>query len=128
MNRFGRQAQLAWRELAPTAYAAINDAENHFTQLGEQAEQAWADLWPQLAGPDIPGESMTDKVGRLNAARLAAEEMIGADWLTPSADEQEPDDGDEPHPLAAAYVNAYTQAAVAEGLRDPALDDEFKIG
>ena len=125
MNRFGRQAQLAWQELAPTAYAAIERPEEHFTELGERAEQAWLDLWPQLVDPNIPVESPLGKVGQINAARTQADEIIRADWLTPSADEQEPDEGDEPSPFGAAMLAAYREAMVAERSVDPIIYGEF---
>jgi len=122
MNRFGRQAQHAWQTLAPTAYAAIENPEQHFTELGEAAEAEWADLWPNLAGPDVPDESYTDKIGRLNNARARAEEIIRADWLTPADVDCEPDDGDEPHPLTVELMRIHHETMVEAGLRDPAID------
>ena len=95
MNRFGRLAQDRWREMAPAAYAQISDPNRHFSTLGEEAEAAWIELSDELAGPDVPGETYLEKVGRLNNARKRAEEVIQADWLTPPAQDQEP----EPDPL-----------------------------
>lgn len=91
MNRFGRLAQDRWRELAPAAYATIDDPNRHFSTLGEQAELAWIELSDELAGPDVPGETYLEKIGRLNNARKRAEEVIQADWLTPSPQDQEPE-------------------------------------
>lgn len=98
MNRFGRIAQERWKALAPTAYAQIVDPSSHFSSLGESAEKAWIDLADEMTGPDVEGETYFEKVGRINAARSRAQEMIEADWLTPPADQIEPDpqdDGDQ---------------------------------
>lgn len=100
MNRFGRFAAETWRTLAPTAYSQIPDPNAHFSRLGELAESQWAQLWPELVEPEAEGEDFFSKVGRIEAAKLQAEELIRAEWLTPPADEQEPDEGDEPGPLA----------------------------
>ena len=83
------------------------------------------DLWPQLVDPNIPVESPLGKVGQINAARAQADEIIRADWLTPSADEQEPDEGDEPSPFGAAMLAAYREAMVAERSVDPIIYGEF---
>lgn len=100
MNRFGRFAEQAWRTLAPTAYSQIPDPSAHFSRLGELAESQWAQLWPALLEPDVEGEEFFTKVGRVEAAKLQAEEMIRADLLTPPADDQEPEEGEGPGPLA----------------------------
>lgn len=89
MNRFGKLAQDQWKELAPAAYAMIDDPSRHFSTLGEQAEAAWIELSDELAGPDVPGETYLEKIGRLNNARKRAEEVIQADWLTPPSQQQE---------------------------------------
>jgi hypothetical protein len=93
MNRFGRRAQELWQSLAPAAYSQIEDPNRHFSTLGEQAETAWIDLSDELAGPDSPGETYFEKVGRLNNARKRAEEVIQEDWLTPPPEtiEHEPE-------------------------------------
>lgn len=98
MNRFGRIAQARWMALAPTAYAQIPDPSSHFSTLGQQAEAAWVDVVDQLTGPDLPEETYFDKVGRINNAKMRAQELIEADWLTPPAEviEADPeDDGDQ---------------------------------
>ena len=89
MNNFGRLAQDRWKQLAPAAYAKISDPNRHFSTLGEQAEAAWIELSDEFAGPDVPGETYLEKIGRLNNARKRAEEVIQADWLTPLPQDQE---------------------------------------
>lgn len=100
MNRFGRLAQQAWQTLAPTAYSQIQDPKAHFSTLGEQAEADWASLWPALLEPDVEGEDFFHKAGRIEAAKLQAEEMIRQEWLIPPADDWDPEEGDQPGPLA----------------------------
>lgn len=101
MNRFGRFALEAWSTLAPTALSQIPDPQAYFSALGEQAQSEWASLWPQLVvEPDPPGEGTFTKAGRIEAAKMQAEEMIRADLLTPSEDQQDEDPGEAPGPMA----------------------------
>ena len=99
MNRFGRFALESWQTLAPAALSQIPDPNRHFSELGEEAESQWASLWPQLLDPDMPGEDFFTKAGRVEAAKRPAEEMSGADLLSPPDDLQEPDVGAGPGPL-----------------------------
>jgi len=98
MNTYGKRAQQAWQQLAPSAYAQIPDPNQHFSTLCYKAQNQIADLTTQLAGPDVPGETFEQKVGRLNSAKMRAEEIVAADLLTPPRDQWDPtnDPGDEP--------------------------------
>ncbi|EMY32804.1 hypothetical protein D477_018219 [Arthrobacter crystallopoietes BAB-32] len=89
MNRYGAQAQKMWQEAAPTRYRQLEDPEEFFSTLGRQAEQMVGELIPQIAGPDPAGEGYLVKVGRLNAAKLQAEEIVRADLLAPPEIEDE---------------------------------------
>lgn len=89
MNTYGKFAQDTWKMLAPSQYALIPDPEAWFTDLGKQAETAVVDLMMQLEGPDIKGETYLEKVGRINAAKRQAEEIIRAEMLTPQPEDQE---------------------------------------
>jgi len=85
MNRYGRLARDHWKSTDPGRYSQIQDPEGFFLDLGETVEFQIQDLWLHLAGPDpIVPENTLDKVGRLNVARLQAEELVLADlvWLT----------------------------------------------
>ena len=99
MNRFGRFALESWQTLAPAALSQIPEPNRHFSELGEEAESQWASLWPQLLDPDMPGEDFFTKAGRVEAAKMQAEEMIRADLLIPPEDLQEPEVGAGPGPL-----------------------------
>lgn len=100
-TQFAAQAKAAWTSLSPTATAALPDPDTFFDELGQSAEDAWADLWPTLVGPDTPGEDTMHKIGRIKAAQAAAAEIIAADYLQPSPDHIE-DPDDEPDQLAQA--------------------------
>jgi hypothetical protein len=104
MNQYGTMAQRHWARWLPERYAAIQDPGSFFSALGEETARLIADLTLDLAGDDPPGEDYLVKVGRLNMARLQAEEIIlpqrillppepGAD---PDEDNQDPAARSEP--------------------------------
>ena len=111
MNRYGKFAQDTWKALAPAQYALIPDPEAWFTTLGEEAENSVGELTVQIAGPDPTGEAYLEKVGRLNAARMQAEEIVRAEMLTPQAedltgpDQNEDESEDEPS-LMSVHLEA----------------------
>lgn len=104
MNAYGKFAQDTWKMLAPSQYALIPDPEAWFTDLGKQAETAVVDLMMQLEGPDIKGETYLGKVGRINAAKRQAEEIIRAEMLTPQPEDQEEDPEDEAESSMGVYL------------------------
>ncbi|KUG51697.1 hypothetical protein AVL61_15755 [Kocuria rosea subsp. polaris] len=96
MNTYGKFAQEAWKTTAPAEYALIPDPEAWFERLGEEASIRVEDLTTALAGPDPVGESFLEKVGRLNAAKMQAEEIVRAEMLTPDPSvQEEPDEENE---------------------------------
>jgi hypothetical protein len=104
VNRFGREAMENWRTLAPAAFAQIPNPSKHFSELGVVAQSQWADLWPQLVTPDVPGEDFFHKAGRIEAAKMSATEIIRAEMLLPPAEVLEPEEGEnDPDPLAEVY-------------------------
>ena len=76
MNKYGAIARSHWARTDPARFQAIADPETFFANLGEQAENQVRQLAATLAGPDQPGEEYLQKVGRLNMARLQAEEVV----------------------------------------------------
>lgn len=86
MNEFGRVALAAWQELAPAAVARLTNPRGFFQDLGRQAQQAWLELTLELLEPDQPGEDYFSKVGRVQAAKLTAREIVIADWCRPPQD------------------------------------------
>ena len=91
MNKYGEIARSHWAKTDPARLAAIEDPETFFQTLGEQAESQIQELTQRLAGPDPPGEEYLTKVGRLNMARLQAEEAVLGElvWIA-SPGETEP--------------------------------------
>ena len=96
MNTYGKFAQEAWKTTAPAEYALIPDPDQWFESLGEEAAQRVGELMMELAGPDRKGESYLEKVGRLNASKMQAEEIVRAEMLTPDPSvQEEPEEEDE---------------------------------
>lgn len=76
MNTYGSRLMKMWRQHFPKQYAQLDDPEAFFMALGEQVEVEVQELAAALAGRDQPGEGYLGKVGRLNMARLAAEDEV----------------------------------------------------
>ena len=95
MIHYGTMAQRHWQQWLPERYAAIQDPDSFFSTLGEEVAQQIGDLSLDLAGDDLPGEGYLEKLGRLNMARLQAEEIVLKERVLlepePGAD---PDSGD----------------------------------
>ena len=81
MNRFGLMAQQHWAKWLPVRYAAIENPEAFFTDLGQQVADQIDHLALQLQGDDRPGEGYLGKAGRLGQARHQAEEIILTDLI-----------------------------------------------
>lgn len=94
MNKYAELATRHWKTTDPDRYAAIEDPQTYFTQLGEAVETQVQELTDRLAGPDQPGEEYLQKVGRLNMARLQAEEAILTElvWIAPPARQEQLDE------------------------------------
>jgi hypothetical protein len=98
MNKYGRLAMSHWQRVDPARYAEIPEPkETFFQDLGEQAEREIQELEDAIAGSDPPGEEYLAKVGRLNAARQAAQERVLAELiLIPYPDPTDPNDPELP--------------------------------
>jgi hypothetical protein len=81
MNKYGRLAIRHWERIDPDRYRQIPDPEAFFSELGERAEIEIQELQDALAGPDPAEETYVEKVGRLNMARLQAEERVLAELI-----------------------------------------------
>ncbi len=106
MNRYGAQAMRHWQQTDPARFQAIPESEREafFAQLGAQVESEIQALADALAGPERPGESYLEKVGRLNMARFNAESDILREMvLIPDPDDPEIDERPETGPLADYY-------------------------
>ena len=91
-NKYSEIAKQHWTRTDPGRVAAIPDPETFFGELGEQVESQVQQLAQTIAGPDQPGEEYLQKVGRLNMARLQAEEVVMRDlvWISGPQQSEEP--------------------------------------
>ena len=55
MNRYGAEAVEHWRAYLPGSYGRLEDPEEFFTELGEQADAEIEDRYLEYAGPDVAG-------------------------------------------------------------------------
>ncbi|GAA5226953.1 TnpV protein [Paeniglutamicibacter antarcticus] len=108
MNSYGKFAQNAWKTLSPSKYELIVDPEAWFTSLGKEAENSVDSLQVQIAGHDTPGETYLQKVGRLNNAKMQAEEIVRAEILTPPPEDQE-DEPEEEEPSSMSLHLAFVK-------------------
>jgi len=99
VNVYGRRAMEHWRRWLPARYATIQDPEAFFSTLGLQAESQVLDLAEQLEGPDLPGEGYLEKVGRLNMARMQAEELVLREVILLEPEKAETDDDEDPNSM-----------------------------
>jgi hypothetical protein len=109
MNKYGRQAQEAWKAASPERYSQIQDPEEFFTRLGEEAQEQVDGLLPKIAGPDPKDESYLEKVGRLNAARNQAEEIVTYDLLSPPETEDEDREDEAVNPSIQQYLDSMAE-------------------
>jgi len=98
MNRYGLMARTHWERWLPAQYAAIEDPDSFFSDLGGRAEARIDELAAELTGEDRPGEGYLAKAGRLGQARRTAQEIVLTGMILldpePGADE----DQEEPSP------------------------------
>lgn len=82
MNQYGTQLREQWELLDPAQAQAVGT--DFFKTQGELAQTQIEDLTLQLAGPDLPGETYLEKVGRINNAKTRASEIVMADLPRPT--------------------------------------------
>lgn len=76
MNRYGQLARDHWMRWLPGRYAGLADPEGFFTELGEQAAIQVTDLQEQILSASGPVGDYLVAVGRHQAARMSAEEVV----------------------------------------------------
>ena len=125
MNDYGRRAMVHWRRWLPARYAAIGEPEVFFSTLGRQAENQVLDLAEQLEGPDLPGEGYLEKVGRLNMARMQAEELVLREVILLEPEKAETDDDQEDPNSMDLFVRLQNEAVrETANSGDPADDPD----
>ena len=97
MHHYGTTARRHWERWLPERHAMIEDPDSFFSALGQEAARQIADLALDLAGDDPPGEDYLVKVGRLNMARLQAEEIILPEQILPPPEPAARQDDEYPH-------------------------------
>jgi hypothetical protein len=97
MNKYGKDALRYWSANRPSELAQMTDPEGFFSTLGTQIAARVLELSDQYADSDPAGESYLEKVGRLNEARVRAEETAMDEfvWTNPVEVEPEPDSPSE---------------------------------
>ena len=122
---YGRRAMEHWRRWLPARYATIQDPEAFFSTLGLQAESQVLDLTEQLEGPDLPGEGYLEKVGRLNMARMQAEELVLREVILLEPEKADTDDDQEDPNSMDLFVRLQNEAVrEAANSGDPADDPD----
>jgi hypothetical protein len=97
VNEYGEMARDHCRRWRPAACAEITDPDSYFTDLGDRVAQEISDLWAELRARsgNPAGEDYIARVGRLNALRKQAEEVVLADLVLlppePGASDDDPD-------------------------------------
>src|SRR4051794_21975080 len=77
-------AESYWRTYLPDAFADIADPGAFFQTLEEEAMAQIADLELELRGPDRPGETFVERMGRFRWARHVSEQLIYPEVLMPT--------------------------------------------
>lgn len=95
MNEYGTMAQRHWQRWLPQRYAAIENPDVFFADLGEEVSGEIADRWAELKAQagNPPGEDFMDRVGRLNALKKQAEETVLAERVLLAPEPGAEDDG-----------------------------------
>lgn len=117
MNKYAKLAMSHWKRTDPDRYATIADPQTFFRELGQQAETQIQELAARLAGPDQPGEEYLQKVGRLNMARLQAEEAVLAELVLISG----PEEDESPDPTTEWVTQTMREMAASE--EDDAIEE-----
>ncbi|MGE0346564.1 MAG: TnpV protein [Gemmatimonadales bacterium] len=76
MTDYATMARDHWEQWLPDRYRQIPNPGEFFAEMGRRAELEIEDLALELAGPDEPGETYLQSVGRHNNARLRAREIV----------------------------------------------------
>ena len=75
-------------DLPPRRVRTTDDLNTFFATMGEQMANEITTLSLALAGDDSGNEGYLEKVGRLNMARLQAEEHVMREMLPPTDDDR----------------------------------------
>lgn len=95
MNEYGVMAREHWQRWLPERYAAIENPDEFFADLGEEVSAEIAERWGvmQATAGNPPGEDFLDRVGRLNALKKQAEESVLSERVLLAPEPGVEDDG-----------------------------------
>ena len=121
MNRYGRQAMAHWERWLPQRVAEMPDREMFFSRLGLRVAEQIETLAAQLAGPDRPGETFGQRVGRREEARMTAEsEVLRREVLL------NPETETGPTATTAGWPAAAPWTPVVEDPADPVWQEDLR--
>lgn len=123
MNKYGAMLQRQWTLASPSFVESLSDPREHFTQMGEQVQTEIQELLPELQGPDPARERYLEKVGRLNAALLQAEEIVLEQYQPPSDSSEEGELPEELDSMSHDEQEAWIRANLPAGERQ---DEELR--
>ena len=95
MNHYGLRIRDYWARVNPESFQQVEDPEVFFGEMGETMLTQVDALVPQLMGPTPADETFLQRVGRENAVRKQAEEIVWDDLVfvrpstTPEEDREE---------------------------------------
>jgi len=120
VTEYGAIALRHWKRWRPPSYAAIPDPGAYFTGLGDQAASEITELWAQMCARagNPPAEDYLARVGRLNAMRKQAEEIVLAELFLLPPDPGAGQDGPRPprrSPCRAVIVRVRALARPRRG-------------
>ncbi len=81
--------RLAYQTRCPKAYKdLVENYPSFFAETAQEAHNLINDLTLDMMGPDVPGETVLEKAGRIKATRLQAKEIVLHDLIP---EPEEPD-------------------------------------
>ncbi len=91
MNRYGRRAMRHWEEFLPSQLAELEDPEEFFAELGEDAAERIDALAEELVQryPDHDQAPDAEREAQLSTARRMAENQIARDRLLVDTEDPE---------------------------------------
>lgn len=114
---YAAMAAQHWARWLPQRYSQIPEPKTtFFAELGRRVAEQIEDLALELEGPDVPGETYLQRVGRMNEARMRAREtVLPREILLP------PEPGTDPDPTAPSSATSPDPASTAELTREQQL-------
>lgn len=117
-SRYTDRVRRYYQDSRPEATSQLGSptqAEDFFRSLAEEIETEVQAAAETIAGPDLAGETYLGKVGRFNAARAQAEEMVLGDLLYANPPEQQDEEeGFSPEAKARFLEGRTARAEIAE--------------